>query len=100
MADLGGHGTWPWGPVVFAPDWVELARRLQPAVVNIAREDGTESLGSGFVISPDGRVVTNDHVIDRASGVQVTFADARRPAERPPGFADSGGPQPRVSIAT
>ncbi|HVZ05153.1 Do family serine endopeptidase [Hyphomicrobium sp.] len=29
--------------------------------------------GSGFVISPDGYVVTNNHVIDGATKIQVTF---------------------------
>ena len=29
--------------------------------------------GSGFVISPDGYVVTNNHVIDGASKIQVSF---------------------------
>ncbi|MEP0841363.1 MAG: trypsin-like peptidase domain-containing protein [Phycisphaerae bacterium] len=34
----------------------------------------TTSLGSGFVIHPDGYVVTNAHVVSH-SGVKVTFAD-------------------------
>ncbi len=29
--------------------------------------------GSGFVISPDGYVVTNNHVIDNASKIQISF---------------------------
>jgi serine protease Do len=33
------------------------------------------TLGSGFIISPDGYVVTNNHVIDRAKDIQVTLAD-------------------------
>lgn len=33
------------------------------------------SLGSGFVISPDGYVVTNNHVIAQAESVSVTFHD-------------------------
>jgi serine protease Do len=32
-----------------------------------------QAQGSGFVISPDGYVVTNNHVVDNASKVQVTF---------------------------
>ncbi|MGF1553906.1 MAG: DegQ family serine endoprotease [Paracoccaceae bacterium] len=34
-----------------------------------------QSLGSGFVISPDGYVVTNNHVIEQADEITVNFAD-------------------------
>jgi serine protease Do len=34
-----------------------------------------QSLGSGFVISPDGFVVTNNHVIEQADEITVNFAD-------------------------
>lgn len=33
------------------------------------------TLGSGFIISADGYVVTNNHVIDRAKNIQVTLSD-------------------------
>ncbi len=33
------------------------------------------SLGSGFVISPEGHVVTNNHVIDGADEINAVFAD-------------------------
>ena len=35
------------------------------------------ALGSGFIISADGYVVTNNHVIDKASDVQITLDDGR-----------------------
>lgn len=35
----------------------------------------TTSLGSGFVISPEGYIVTNSHVIDKADEITVTFHD-------------------------
>jgi serine protease Do len=38
----------------------------------------TQSQGSGFVISADGYVVTNNHVIDGASKIQVTFDDGEK----------------------
>lgn len=36
------------------------------------------SLGSGFIVHPDGYVVTNNHVIDRAMKIQVELADGRK----------------------
>lgn len=33
--------------------------------------------GSGVVISPDGYIVTNNHVIDNASEIKVTFFDSK-----------------------
>jgi serine protease Do len=37
-----------------------------------------EGQGSGFVISPDGYVVTNNHVIDGATKIQVSFDDQEK----------------------
>lgn len=86
-------------------DFVALSQRLMPAVVNIATTqqvrglddipafprgsplerfneqlnlDGVQqvnSLGSGFVISADGVIVTNNHVIENADTIEVIFAD-------------------------
>ncbi|MFQ5562114.1 MAG: Do family serine endopeptidase [Parvularculaceae bacterium] len=81
-----------------APDgFADLAERLSPAVVNIStaqRVNGvtttgeledlrrkfggrTASLGSGFIVDPDGVVVTNNHVIDNADEITVTLHDGR-----------------------
>lgn len=35
------------------------------------------SMGSGFVISEDGYILTNHHVVDQATEIQVLFADRR-----------------------
>jgi serine protease Do len=37
-----------------------------------------QSLGSGFVIDPDGTIVTNNHVIADADEITVNFSDGRR----------------------
>jgi serine protease Do len=38
--------------------------------------------GSGVVISPDGYIVTNNHVVEGATDVQVTFSDRRSMAAK------------------
>jgi serine protease Do len=82
---------------VVAPDWVALARALKPAVVNVAVKKVDEApmpeffrqffggeprreargLGSGFVIDPDGYIVTNNHVVEDATEITIRFADGR-----------------------
>lgn len=37
----------------------------------------TESLGSGFIISPDGYILTNHHVVKDADEIVVKFSDRR-----------------------
>src|SRR6266849_4223773 len=61
-----------------------VVEKLAPAVVNIrvrhggpARQDGPGGTGSGFVIAPDGYVLTNSHVVHDASRFEVTVADGR-----------------------
>jgi 2-alkenal reductase len=60
---------------------VNLYERVNPAVVSIANEQRTggslqaAGSGSGFVISADGYIVTNNHVIEDADRVDVIFAD-------------------------
>jgi len=41
------------------------------------RERRMQSMGSGFVISGDGYIVTNNHVIDGADEIQVRLSDRR-----------------------
>lgn len=62
-------------PTSLAP----LVKAVRAGVVNIStRNEGTSrSLGSGFVINPDGLVVTNNHVVERAQTISVRLADGR-----------------------
>jgi serine protease Do len=41
-------------------------------------EREVQNLGSGFVISPDGFIVTNDHVAGNATRITVAFPDGQR----------------------
>jgi serine protease Do len=97
------------------PDFVELAAKLSPAVVNISTDEpdepgesaepppeGTEpprgrrglphsrspseefggplhskALGSGFIITKDGYILTNEHVVENPGKVTVTTQDGR-----------------------
>jgi serine protease Do len=56
-----------------------LVNAVKPGVVNIATANGgaSQSLGSGFLLSPDGYCVTNNHVIERAQLIRVRLADGR-----------------------
>src|ERR671922_438870 len=82
-----------------APNWVEIARAVKPAVVNVStrgvqKESGdvdelfrqfggrtpkrmVRGLGSGFVINAGGYILTNNHVVDGATDIRVKFADGR-----------------------
>jgi regulator of sirC expression with transglutaminase-like and TPR domain len=59
----------------------ELARRARPSVVVISirgRDGKPESLGTGFVLSADGLIATNHHVIGEGRTILVKTADGKR----------------------
>ncbi len=71
-------------PVSFAP----LARRADPAVATVKarveretasgrRRVVSEGLGTAFVYDADGLLLTNNHVIEDASDIEVSFFDGR-----------------------
>src|SRR5881409_2566762 len=96
-----GPGPWREGAVTSVPPELarindllaDLAERLQPGLVYVrvqrtaaakeepSREEPSEprrSTGSGFVIDPNGLIVTNAHVVESAGSIQVRLADERR----------------------
>ena len=101
--DFAGKGASLFGnSPTRAPDFVSLAKNLQPAVVNVSAmltpkgkaapggqrpgfggeffgmpspEGPERSQGSGFIIEPDGVILTNAHVIEGAKKVIVRLVD-------------------------
>ena len=115
-----GPGAEPIEPVGVPNTFADLAERVAPGVVNIStertitghpleeffpspffhdpfggmpRKHRVPSLGSGFVISQDGYIVTNNHVIEDVDKITVIFQDE---TELP---AEVVGRDPKTDIA-
>ncbi|MBN1757594.1 MAG: hypothetical protein JW863_04715, partial [Chitinispirillaceae bacterium] len=61
---------------------VQVVQAVGPAVVSIrtgkTRDNGSSrsgGSGSGFIITPDGYICTNSHVINGADHIEVTLTD-------------------------
>ena len=44
---------------------------------NVPKDRREKSLGSGVIVSPEGYILTNNHVVDGANDVKVTLSDKR-----------------------
>ena len=66
------------GPLVDDP----LLRRYFPDLAERLPRQRATSLGSGVIVSPEGYVLTNNHVIEGADDIQLVLADGRRSRAR------------------
>ncbi len=71
----------PWEKVIYASE------KVSPAVVGIVnkafvtdffgRRVGRDSSGSGLIVTQDGYIVTNNHVVQNTNGLTVSLSDGR-----------------------
>lgn len=74
-----GAGGTPFPEFPEGSPLAELFEQLNPNVgQGQERMEEARSLGSGFIVSPDGHVVTNNHVIEGAEEIYVFLTDGRR----------------------
>jgi S1-C subfamily serine protease len=76
---------------------VRVYQQASPAVVAIETYDGS---GSGSIITPNGLILTNAHVVGDARDVTVYLSDGRQYPGRVVGYADGGLDLAAVQITT
>lgn len=58
---------------------IDIVKRISPAVVAVTSYENGKKLGlaSGIIVTSDGEVLTNNHVVSEGSKLMVTLADGR-----------------------
>jgi putative serine protease PepD len=74
LDDRGPVRTYTAAPVIDSADLPSIAASVEHSVVSITTNGGE---GSGVVLSADGFVLTNNHVVSGAESVRVVFASGR-----------------------
>ncbi len=66
-------------PTALAHTATYLAASIRPSLVKITQlgREGTDGIGSGFIISEDGLIATNLHVIGEARRLQIEMHDGK-----------------------
>ena len=71
----------PSSQIAAPNDIAGIVAKAEPAIVAITTDGGPTSAnggaGTGFVISADGYIATNNHVVEGATKIQVQFASGR-----------------------
>jgi serine protease Do len=67
----------PFSPFEMFPEFFGGQRGGRPRQAPRQQEFKVPSLGSGFVISPDGYILTNNHVVDGVDEIKVHFSDGQ-----------------------
>jgi S1-C subfamily serine protease len=59
---------------------IRASEAVRPSVVSVETFDrrGPRGAGSGFVVAPDGFIVTNSHVVGGSNRIRVAWIDGRR----------------------
>src|SRR5690606_27037658 len=70
-------GAFPFDPDDPAFEMFKRFFPRHPGMPGMPREYQSRSLGSGFILSADGYVLTNAHVVDSADEVMVKLNDKR-----------------------